>query len=145
MTTPAERPRDWVQQHLERYLETNGEEGHIWNGLPTALLTTRGRVTGNPTTTPLIYGRDGERYLLVASRGGAPRHPGWYRNLARDPNVELQVIGDRFAATARTATPEEKPALWAIMVGIFPTYDEYQARTEREIPVVVIERKGQGM
>ena len=131
-----------MRQHLERYLETNGEEGHIWNGVPTALLTTRGRVTGDPTTTPLIYGRDGDRYLLVASRGGAPRHPGWYRNLARDPNVELQVMGDKFEATARTATPEEKPALWAIMTGIFPAYDEYQARTEREIPVVVIERKG---
>ena len=142
MTTAEERPGDWVRQHLERYLETNGEEGHIWNGVPTALLTTRGRVTGNPTTTPLIYGRDGERYLLAASRGGAPRHPGWYRNLVRNPNVELQVLGDKFAATARTATPEEKPALWAIMTGIFPAYDEYQARTEREIPVVVIERKG---
>ena len=142
MTTAEERPGDWVRQHLERYLETDGEEGHIWNGLPTALLTTKGRATGNPTTTPLIYGRDGDRYLLVASRGGAPRHPGWYRNLARNPNVELQVLGDKFAATARTATPEEKPALWAIMVGIFPTYNEYQARTEREIPVVVIERKG---
>ena len=130
-----------MRQHLERYLETNGEEGHIWNGVPTALLTTRGRVTGIPTTTPLIYGRDGERYLLVASRGGAPRHPGWYRNLVRDPNVELQVMGDKFAATARTATPEEKPVLWAIMTEIFPNYDEYQARTEREIPVVVIERK----
>ena len=142
MTTAEERPGDWVRQHLERYLETNGEEGHIWNGVPTALLTTRGRVTGNPTTTPLIYGRDGERYLLAASRGGAPRHPGWYRNLVRNPNVELQVLGDKFAATARTATPEEKPALWAIMTRIFPAYDEYQARTEREIPVVVIERKG---
>jgi deazaflavin-dependent oxidoreductase (nitroreductase family) len=141
MTAPSERPSDWVQQHMNAYLSTNGEEGHIWNGVPTALLTTIGRVTGNPNTTPLIYGQDGDRYLLVGSRGGAPRHPGWYRNLAKNPNVELQVMGDKFAATARTATPDEKPALWAIMAKIFPNYDEYQARTERVIPVIVIERK----
>ncbi len=141
MTTPGGQPSNWVQDHMSRYLETDGEDGHLWSGVPSLLLTTTGRNTGNPYTTPLIYGQDGGRYLLVASRGGAPRHPGWYRNLAKNPDAELRVLADRFPARARTATPEEKPALWAIMTIIWPAYDEYQTRTTREIPVVVLERK----
>ena len=141
MTTPSERPANWVQDHLARYLETNGEDGHIFNDVPTLLLTTTGRKTGEPYTTPLIYGRDGDHYLLVASRGGARQHPGWYKNLAKHPDVELQVLADRFPARARTATPGEKTALWAIMAKIWPAYDEYQTKTTREIPVVVLERK----
>ncbi len=77
----------------------------------------------------------------MASRGGAPQHPGWYKNLAKHPDVELQVLADRFPARARTATPDEKAALWGIMTKIWPAYDEYQTRTTREIPVVVLERK----
>ena len=141
MTTPNQRPANWVQDHLTRYLETNGEDGHDWSGAPALLLTTIGRNTGQPNTTPLIYGMDGDRYLLVASRGGAPRHPGWYRNLVKNPDVEIQVLADKFPATARTATPEEKPALWNIMTEIWPSYDEYQTRTTRDIPVIIIERK----
>ena len=125
---------------MTSYLETNGEDGHIWSGAPTLLLTTTSRNTGSPYTTPLIYGRDDDRYLIVASRDGAPQHPGWYRNLAKHPDVELQVLADRFPARARTATPEEKPALWGIMTKIWPAYDEYQTRTTRQIPVVVLER-----
>ncbi len=141
MTTPTERPANWVQDHLERYLKTNGEDGHIFNDVPTLLLTTTGRNTGELNTTPLIYGRDGDRYLLVASRGGAPRHPGWYKNLAKHPDVELQVLADRFPARARTATPKEKAALWPIMAKIWPDYDEYPTRATREIPLVMLERK----
>ncbi len=140
MTTPSERPANWIQDHMERYLATNGEDGHIWSGVPTLLLTTIGRDSGQPYTTPLIYGQDRDRYLLVASRGGAPRHPGWYRNLVKEPNVEIQVLADRFSAQARTATPEEQPGLWEIMTKIWPAYDEYQTRTTRQIPVIVIER-----
>ena len=139
MTTPRERPI-WVQDHLTRYLETNGEDGHDWSGRPALLLTTTGRNSGQPYTTPLIYGRNGDRYLLVASRGGAPQHPDWYRNLVKHPDVEIQVLADRFQVRARTATPEEKPALWAIMTKILPAYDEYQAKTTREIPVMVLTR-----
>src|SRR6266508_3153596 len=106
------RPAGWQAEHARRYIETNGEDGHIWNGVPTLLLTTTGKRTGNPYTTPLIYGQDGDRYLIVASRGGAPKHPQWYRNLVTQPAVQLQVAADRFGARARTATPEEKPALW---------------------------------
>ena len=130
----------WVQDHINRYLETKGEDGHIWNDVPTLLLTTTGRRSGKSITTPLIYGLDGDRYLIVGSRGGAPRHPQWYFNLTERAEVEVQVIADHFPAHARTATPEEKPALWAIMAKIWPAYDEYQTRTTREIPVVVLER-----
>jgi deazaflavin-dependent oxidoreductase (nitroreductase family) len=137
---PAPRPADWREQHLRRYLETNGEEGHIWNGVPTLLITTTGAHTGKPHQIPLIYGKDGDRYLIVASRGGADKHPQWYRNLVKQPEVELQVKGDRFRARARTATPQEKPALWQTMTKVWPAYDDYQKRTTRDIPVVILER-----
>ena len=130
-------------EHVKRYIETDGEEGHDWrNGAPVLLLTTTGRRSGEQRTTPLIYGRSGEEYLLVASRGGAPEPPAWYRNLTADPHVRVQVKADKFDARARVATPEEKPALWSTMTAIWPAYDEYQSKTDREIPVVVIEREG---
>jgi deazaflavin-dependent oxidoreductase (nitroreductase family) len=125
---------------MRRYIATGGEEGHIWQGVPTLLLTTKGHRSGEPRTTPLIYGRDGDRYLVVASRGGAPTHPSWYENLVAEPLVEIQVMADRFPAKARTATAAEKPALWKKMTAIWPAYDEYQTKTEREIPVVIIEK-----
>ncbi|HXY94210.1 MAG TPA: nitroreductase family deazaflavin-dependent oxidoreductase [Acidimicrobiia bacterium] len=128
--------------HVQRYEETDGAEGHLWNGAPCLVLTTRGARTGERRKHALIYGTDGDRYLIVASMGGAPKHPQWYRNLVAHPDVDVQVLGDTFAATARTATPEEKPRLWSIMTGVWPAYDQYQARTEREIPVIVLERAG---
>jgi deazaflavin-dependent oxidoreductase (nitroreductase family) len=144
MSTPrpasSSRPPGWQQAHARRYLETGGQDGHIWEGVPTLLLTTTGRRSGQSRTTPLIYGRDGERYLVVASRGGAPAHPAWYENLVAQPAVQVQVMADRFAARARPASPAERPALWKKMAAIWPPYDEYQARTMREIPVVVLER-----
>ena len=140
MTAPIERPVNWIEEHLNRYLETNGEDGHIFSGVPTLLLTTMGRKTGQPYTTPLIYGQDGDRYLLVASRGGAPTNPGWYRNLVIQPDVEIQVKADRFSVRARTATPEEKGPLWELMAKIWPNYDEYKTKTTREIPLVILER-----
>jgi deazaflavin-dependent oxidoreductase (nitroreductase family) len=128
-------------EHVRAYRETDGELGHDWRrGSPVLLLTTTGRNSGEPRTTPLIYGRSGDDYLIVASDGGAPEPPGWYRNLSRDSEVEVQVLADRFRARARTATPEEKPAMWREMVGHWPPYDDYQQRTDREIPVVVLER-----
>jgi deazaflavin-dependent oxidoreductase (nitroreductase family) len=137
---PTSRPPGWQQEHARRYIESGGKDGHIWEGVPTLLLTTTGRRSGQPRTTPLIYGRDGDRYLVVASRGGAPQHPAWYENLAARPDVVVQVMGDRFAARARTASRAEKPARWKIMTAIWPAYEEYQARTTREIPLVIIER-----
>jgi len=128
------------EEHVRRYRETGGEVGHIWNGVPTLLLTTTGRKTGNETTTPLIYGRDGDDYVVVASKGGAPEDPGWYRNLAKTPGVELQVKDEVFAARARTASADERGRLWQLMAGIWPAYDDYAQKTDREIPVVVLER-----
>jgi deazaflavin-dependent oxidoreductase (nitroreductase family) len=127
-------------EHVERYRATDGEEGHDWQGTHTLLLTTTGRSSGEPRTTPLIYGQHGDDYVVVASKGGAPDHPGWYKNLSADPEVEVQVKGDRFKGRARTASPEEKPELWKIMTAEWPDYDEYQTKTDREIPVVVLER-----
>src|ERR1700712_5266226 len=100
------------QEHVQRYRETDGQEGHDWEGTQTLLLTTTGRTSGEERTTPLIYGQDGDSYLIVASKGGAPEPPAWYLNLQAHPEVELQVWGDRFTARARTASDEEKPALW---------------------------------
>ena len=140
ITSGGMRP-EWVQDHIDRYRASDGEDGHIWRGVPTLLLTTTGRQSGEHITTPLIYGRSGDSYLVVASRGGSEIHPHWYLNLRANPGVELQVAADRFNATARTATPEEKASLWPIMTAIWPRYDEYQQRTGRDIPLVVLERQ----
>jgi deazaflavin-dependent oxidoreductase (nitroreductase family) len=104
------------------------------------LLTTTGRSSGEQRTTPLIYAEDGDRYVIVASKGGAPEHPGWYQNLAKTPEVELQVMDDVFPARARTAEGEEREQLWRKANEVWPHYDEYQTKTDREIPVVVLER-----
>jgi deazaflavin-dependent oxidoreductase (nitroreductase family) len=127
------------QEHVDRYLATDGVEGHDWNGTQALILWTTGRRSGKQRTTPLIYGRHGNDYLLVASKGGTPENPDWYLNLEANPDVEIQVKGDRMRARARTATPEEKPELWSIMTKEWPDYDNYQTKTDRDIPVVVIE------
>jgi len=137
---PPARPPGWQAEHTKRYVESNGEDGHIWEGVPTLLLTTTGRTSGKSYTTPLIYGEANGNYLVVASRGGAPDHPQWYKNLVAQPGVGVQVKADRFKARARTANAEEKPALWKQMAAIWPSYDDYQQRTDREIPVVILER-----
>lgn len=129
------------EAHVRRYRETSGEVGHIWKeGSTVLLLTTKGRKTGEDRTTPLIYAQDGDRYVIVASKGGAPEDPGWYRNLAQTPEVELQVKGDVFRAHAHTAAGEEREPLWRKANEIWPHYAEYQTKTDREIPVVVLER-----
>lgn len=131
-------------EHVRRYRETNGDVGHIWReGSTILLLTTTGRRSGDPRTTPLIYAEDGDRYVIVASKGGAPEHPGWYENLAKDPNVEVQVKDDVFPARARTAEGEERERLWRKANEVWRHYDEYQTKTDREIPVVVLERSSE--
>jgi deazaflavin-dependent oxidoreductase (nitroreductase family) len=128
-------------EHVRAYRETDGEHGHDWrNGTSALLLTTTGRRSGEPRTNALIYGRSGDDYLVVASNGGSDRPPGWFSNLETDPDVEVQVLDERFPARARVATPEERPAMWREMTGHWPDYDAYQERTDREIPVVVLER-----
>lgn len=132
-------PRDWVAAHVRRYVETDGEDGHLWRGVPTLLLTSRGRRSGKLRRTALIYGRDGDRYVVVASRGGADHHPQWYLNLVADPEVRVQAGATRFAARARSASPEEKARLWPVMTRVWPPYADYQTRTSRDIPVVILE------
>jgi deazaflavin-dependent oxidoreductase (nitroreductase family) len=136
----VDSPTGWVARHVRRYVETDGRSGHKWNGRQTLLLTTRGRKSGKLRRTALIYGQDGDRYLLVASNGGARNHPFWYLNLTAQPEVQVQVGADKFTARARTAGAEEKPRLWRLMAAIWPDYDRYQKRTSRDIPVVIVER-----
>jgi len=129
------------EQHVRRYRETGGEVGHRWKrGSKILLLTTKGRKSGEPRTKPLIYEEDGDNYVIVASRGGAAEHPDWYRNLEQEPNVELQVLDEVFPARARTAEGEERERLWQLVNQQWPDYDSYQKKTDREIPVVVLER-----
>lgn len=132
-------PQGWVRSHIQEYVESNGKKGHMWRGFPALLLTTRGRKSGKLRRTGLIYGRDGANYLLVASNGGAPKHPNWYLNLVENPEVNLQVGAEKLTARARTATPEEKLRLWPVMSKIFPMYDSYQEKAGREIPLVIVE------
>ena len=128
------------QQHVDTYRATDGETGHDWKGARVLLLTTTGRKSGEPRTTPLIYRERDGNYMIVASKGGTDAPPVWYLNLKENPTVEIQVKGDVMTARARDATPEEKPELWKLMTEEWPDYDDYQRKTEREIPVVVLER-----
>ncbi|WP_424531357.1 nitroreductase family deazaflavin-dependent oxidoreductase [Sphaerisporangium viridialbum] len=128
------------KEHVDRYRATDGKEGHDWNGTTVLLLTTTGRNSGQPRTNPLIYQKHGDDYVVVASKGGDPKSPDWYHNLVANPDVEVQVEGDKFRARARTAAPEEKPEVWRLMTATWPQYDEYQTKTDREIPVVILER-----
>ncbi|GGL96010.1 MULTISPECIES: nitroreductase family deazaflavin-dependent oxidoreductase [Micromonospora] len=135
-----ESPTGWVAEHVRRYLATDGADGATFHGYDSLLLTTRGRTSGKLRRTALIYGRDGDRVLLVASNGGAARHPHWYLNLDAHPEVGVQIGAERFTGRARTASAAERPRLWELMVGVFPQYATYQRETDREIPVVVVER-----
>ena len=128
-------------EHTQRYKETDGEVGHDWQGTKCLLLTTKGRKSGEPRELPLIYGKSGDDYLIVASKGGADAPPAWYLNIEADPDVEVQVWDDRFPAKARVATAEEKAEMWKTMTAEWPAYDDYQKKTDREIPIIVLERK----
>ena len=127
-------------EHVRRYRETDGEEGYLWNGATCLILTTKGRKSGASRDVPLICGFDGERCVVVASKGGAPTHPGWYLNLEAESRCQVQVKADRFDAVARTAEGEERQRLWSLMTEVWPSYDQYAERTTREIPVVVLDR-----
>jgi deazaflavin-dependent oxidoreductase (nitroreductase family) len=145
-SAPRELP-DWIRDHVRRYRESNGADGHLWDSkvvggpgpVPTLLLTTTGRKSKHRLTLPLIYGRTPSGYAIVASKGGAPSHPAWFLNLHDDPTVGVQVAADEFEARARIASGAERAALWKQMAAIYPPYDDYQRRTQREIPVVVLE------
>jgi deazaflavin-dependent oxidoreductase (nitroreductase family) len=125
-------------EHVRQYEATGGKVGHDWNGADCLILRTIGRRSRETRKFPLIYGRDGDDYVLVASNGGAPDNPGWYRNLVANPDVEIQVRDKILPVRADTATPEEKRRVWPIMTAHWPDYDRYQAGTKRDIPVVLL-------
>ena len=128
------------QEHVDRYEETDGEEGHDWQGTTALILTTTGRKSGEERNAPLIYQEHDGAYLIVASAAGNDQPPAWFLNLEEKPEITVQVKGDRFPARARVAEAQEKPEMWKKMTAVWPAYDEYQEKTDREIPVVVLER-----
>jgi deazaflavin-dependent oxidoreductase (nitroreductase family) len=159
----VDSPTGWVARHIERYVASDGAKGHEFHGAPSLLLTTRGRKSGRLRRTALYYGKypddpratvdadadpggrreqRRDRFVVVASNGGAREHPHWYRNIDADPAVHVQVGPDHYDGRARTATGEERARLWALMTGVYRTYDSYQRKTKREIPVVVIDVDG---
>jgi deazaflavin-dependent oxidoreductase (nitroreductase family) len=147
-STKAPKLPSWIQDHMARYIATDGADGYLWDAslgggkgmIATLLLTTTGRKSGKALTLPLIFGQSGAEYVVVASKGGAPAHPAWYLNLQANPEVKVQIKGDKFAARARTANPQERAALWAKMVAIYGPYADYQMKTDREIPIVILKR-----
>ena len=137
----------WIDEHRQEYLE-DGEKGHMWDStvvggpgpVPTLLLFSTGRKSGKTSVMPLIYGEAEGGYVIVASKGGAPAHPDWYFNLSAEPKVEVKVKNDTFAARAETVTGERRAAMWDMMVKIWPDYANYQEKTEREIPIVLLSK-----
>jgi deazaflavin-dependent oxidoreductase (nitroreductase family) len=144
MSAPADNPEGWVAAHIRRYVDSDGADGHMYMGFPTLLLTTRGRRSGELRRTALIYGRDGDRFVVVASNGGKPQHPAWYLNVLAHPAVSFQVGPDRYVGTATTAAPAARPRLWPLMAAIFPQYEQYARVAPREIPVVLLRPDDEG-
>jgi deazaflavin-dependent oxidoreductase (nitroreductase family) len=129
------------EEHVRVYRETGGQRGYHWRGAEILLLNTVGRNSGEPRTMPLIHRVDGDRWVVVASKGGWPKHPGWYENLQANPDATIEVGAEQIPVRATTAEGEERRRLWSRMTEVWPAYDEYQARTNREIPVVVLSRR----
>jgi deazaflavin-dependent oxidoreductase (nitroreductase family) len=148
MAEPNKSPElpGWIKNHLARYIATDGADGYLWDAsvgggkglVPTLLLTTVGRKSGTALTLPLIFGRSGLDYVVVASKGGAPAHPAWYLNLQANPEVRVQVKAEKFTARAHTADSGERAMLWPKMLEIYGPYAQYQTKTDREIPVVIL-------
>ncbi|HEX4188762.1 MAG TPA: nitroreductase family deazaflavin-dependent oxidoreductase [Solirubrobacteraceae bacterium] len=128
-------------EHVEAYRETGGERGYHWRGTTILLLTTEGRSSGERRTTPLIHRTDGDRWVVVASKGGAPTHPSWFQNLEANPEATIQVRSEEIPVRASVAKGEERGRLWKQMAEVWPAYDDYQAKTDREIPVVILARR----
>ena len=135
----VDSPTEWVADHIRRYVESGGEDGHIWRGVPTLLLTTTGRKSGMLRRTALIYGIDGSDYVIVASKGGHPTNPLWFENLVDDSNVEIQVGPQIIRAQASVITDESRyQRVWDQMVTVWPGFNEYREKTSRLIPLVAL-------
>jgi deazaflavin-dependent oxidoreductase (nitroreductase family) len=128
-------------EHVRVYQETGGRRGYDWRGAEILLLSTEGRKSGETRIAPLIHREDDGRWVLVASQGGRPEHPAWFKNLTAQPDAEIQVKADKIPVRAREAEGEERERLWKRMTEVWPAYDDYQKRTDRRIPVVVLERR----
>lgn len=144
---PENMPK-WMADHMRRYLETNGADGHLWDStpvggpgpLPTLLLTTLGRRSGEHQTLPLLYGHTDKGFVIIGSKGGAPKHPGWYLNLQANPKAHVQVAAEHHDCVARLTTGEERTRLWKQMAEMYPPFTDYQAKTDREIPVIALDK-----
>lgn len=141
------RNKNWMAEHLQRYLNSNGEDGYYVDfraiggpaRVPTLLLTTTGRRSGKPQMLPLIFSHFDGKHVIIASKGGAPEHPAWFLNLQANPLADIQVKAQKLRVRARVAADEERTRLWKQMTAFYPAFDQYQARTDRQIPVVVLE------
>ncbi len=137
--TPLSSPTDWVADHVQRYVDSDGADGHIMNGVQCLLLTTRGHRSGKLRRTPLVYGQDGDRFVIIASRGGNDAHPAWFLNVQAEPEVEIQVLAEHHTLRARIAEGDERTAIWKMMIDVFADFADYQKKTSRKIPVVMLE------
>ena len=138
---PLDSATEWVAEHTRKYVESGGDDGYMWRGYPTVVLTTTGRRSGALRRNALIYSRDGDDYVLVASYGGRPDNPLWYLNLTADPSVTIQDRAEIVPGVAETvAEGDDRDRLWMQMVAVYPPYAEYQAKTERRIPIVRVRR-----
>jgi deazaflavin-dependent oxidoreductase (nitroreductase family) len=141
----------WQEAHTKAYLKSDGAEGRLVDFTPAGgsaetpclILKTTGRKSGDARVLPLIYGTDGDKFVIVASKGGAPKHPAWFLNLEANPKVEFQVGARKYRGEAKPAQGAERGRLFKMMEGVYPPYTAYQARTEREIPVVVLVPQGE--
>lgn len=147
MTDIPEFLPDWIKNHIELYL-TDPEAAHMWDSgvaggpgpLPTLLLISKGRKSGEEKMLPLIYKKVGDAYVIIASKGGAPAHPAWYLNLVAEPHCQIRVGKENMAVTARDASGTEREDLWGQLAEVYPPYNDYQKTAgDRTIPVVVLE------
>ena len=132
-------PSQYAADQVRKYEESGGQEGNTMRGVPVIILWTRGRSSGSVRKSPLMRVRDGDRYAVVASKGGAPDHPAWYANMVADPHVSLQDGPEVRDYVAREVTGDEKAEWWARATAVWPDYDAYQEKTDREIPLLVLE------
>jgi deazaflavin-dependent oxidoreductase (nitroreductase family) len=128
-------------EHVRVFRETHGERGYHWRGTTILLLSTTGRSSGQPRTTPLIHRADGDRWVIVASKGGAPANPSWFENLLADPDATIELPGQSVPVRASVAEGDERTRLWSLMTEVWPAYDDYQEKTSRQIPVVILSRR----
>jgi deazaflavin-dependent oxidoreductase (nitroreductase family) len=129
----------FMKDHIKRYLASNGEDGHLMNGFPCLVLTTTGKKSGEPRQAAVIYGKHNNSYVIIASKGGSDTAPAWFVNLQANPRAFIQVKDKKMNVVMRVAEGEEHNKLWAMMAKIFPDYLDYQKKTARRIPVVILD------